>query len=452
MTTSMPVNYGVRLALAGLSLLIAVGCEDCDDDNLQIIKEPESQTDLFSQKAAAEVDILWVVDNSESMEAEQRKIADRFADFFTQLINSQVNFHIGIITTDVAEDGKLRQYNGTPVQSCNGCRFITKDVPCPSPDVSYSGLSEAEIEARLLSDCPAQLVFRKLIQVGTDGANYEQGLTTAAMALGAEVDSTGQPLRNVPAENAGFVRDTASLYLIFVSDEQDYSRGPTRYFYRLFEGYKRAGNENKIAISAITGWPVNAAVQMFSACAVLNTGYDSDTGNDDPDLQSALSILDGEAGGCRDPGDSSDLGHAEVGGRFVELACRTNGVLADICSDDYSTALDDLGANAAGLTRKFVVSKPEAIHFGLDCEPFTEDDPFIECGTETADVHAEPLCVIATPLAGGGEQIVKHSANTGYHYEKGTNSVRFDGTFLPAPGTEVRISYKLRPSTLGTCQ
>lgn len=447
MNTSCLARKWIRLSLLSLPFVVSLSCEGCDDDNLQQIKEPESQTDIFSQKAAAEVDILWVVDNSESMEAEQKKIADRFSDFFKQLLMSQVNFHIGIVTTDLTEGGKLHQYNGTPVQSCNGCRFITKDVPCERPDVSYDGLSEAEIETRLMSDCPAQLVFRKLIRVGIEGANYEQGLANAALALGASVDPTGQPLVNIPTENAGFLRDSASLYLIFVSDEQDFSRGPTRYYYRLFEGYKRAGNENKIAISAITGWPVNAPVQMFGACNVLDTGYDTDPGNDDPNLQAALDILDGNEG-CRDPGDSSDFGYAAVGGRFVELACRTNGVLADICSDDYSTALDDLGANAAGLTRKFALSKPESVHFGVDCQPFTEDDPFIACGEEVAEVHAEPFCVIATPLSGGSEQIVKHSANTGYHYEESTTSIRFDGAFLPAPATEVRISYKLRPSTV----
>ncbi|MFH1808367.1 MAG: hypothetical protein ABIJ09_06475 [Pseudomonadota bacterium] len=450
------VLLGITCGLA----IHQVACE-CDPPSLVDIPEPDSQTDIFSQKAAAEVDILWVVDNSESMEAEQNKIADRFSTFFKQLLISQVNFHIGVITTDIDEGGALQQYTGQIVANCDGCRFITKDVPCPNPDVSFNpGTPEAQIEAGLATECPSQLVFRKLIKVGTDGANFEQGLTTAALALGARIDpATGGPQvdssgnRIIPPENVGFLRSTASLYLIFVSDEQDSSRGPTRYFYRLFEGLKYAGNENRIGISAITGWPVESqGIPMDRVCEILDSSFDSDPGNDDPNLQTVYDIMDMTYGGCFDPSDSSPNRFAAVGARFVELACRTGGVVADICSDSYSDALEDLGANAAGLLRKFELSKPATeVHFGVDCEPFTSDDPSVACGEISEVDHASPLCVIATPLAGGGETVVPMSEVSGWRFEKSTNSIRFDGSFVPAPGTEVRISYKLRPSSLPKC-
>ena len=39
-------------------------------------------------------------------------------------------------------------------------------------------------------------------------------------------------------------------------------------------------------------------------------------------------------------GDPSDpYAYAEAGGRYIELACRTGGVVSNMCEDDYSTAI-----------------------------------------------------------------------------------------------------------------
>ena len=65
-----------------------------------------------------------------------------------------VDYHIGIVTSDPAENGVLRPYVGPAVTGCSNCRFITTDVPCENPDVDISGLSsESEIENKLLDEC-----------------------------------------------------------------------------------------------------------------------------------------------------------------------------------------------------------------------------------------------------------------------------------------------------------
>ena len=242
-------------------LALAMSCDDCGLEPTVKIAEPSVQPDVFTQKGAAEVDILWMIDNSGSMAAEQEKVAERFNQFFNQLIISGVDYHIGVITSDPDENGALRQYNGPAVSNCAACRFISKDVPCPNPEVDVTDLvAEADIEARLLAECPAQLVFRKLIKVGIDGSAFEEGFTTAAAAVGARtIDAaTGFPDGVAPTENAGFIRPDASLYVVFVSDEEEGAKQdgtPVRYYQRLFEGLKAAGNENNVAVAAITGYP-----------------------------------------------------------------------------------------------------------------------------------------------------------------------------------------------------
>lgn len=449
----------MKRALPLIALLAATSaCDRCVTEQIGKLPEAIDQVDVFEQKQAAKVDVLWMVDNSESMLAEQNKVAERFNEFFSQLIRSAVDYHIGVVTSDPDDNGVLRAYTGPGVDGCSNCRFITTDVSCDDPDVDVASLNtEAEIENALLDKCEAQLVFRKLVSVGTDGSSSEQGFPQVAAALGArDVDpATGLPLNNPPAENEGFIRTDAALYIVFVSDEEEGDKDdgtPVRYYQRLFESLKGAGNENKVAIAAITGYPTDNAdlPPIGEVCDVLQTTFDSSTANDDARASALIEEMRNFSAGCFDQeGDPDDgAAHAETGGRYLELACRTGGVVANMCEADYTTALDALGANAAGLIRKFPLSHSVLeIEWGNDCQPDTEDDIFIDCDDDqkTNGPLDGPLCVTAVDLTETEPHLVPRDPNNGWELEASTNSVRFDGGFLPKPGTEVLIKYLLRP-------
>ena len=109
----MPLNIN-RIAKSSLVPLILIVSlfGGCPEERLVELRQPQDQTDIFDQKSAAEVDILWVIDNSDSMAAEQDKVSNGFTGFFNQLVTSQVDYHIGVITTDPDENGELRTYDG----------------------------------------------------------------------------------------------------------------------------------------------------------------------------------------------------------------------------------------------------------------------------------------------------------------------------------------------------
>jgi hypothetical protein len=360
----------------------------------------------------------------------------------------------------------LRAYSGPGVEGCANCRYITSDVPCPNPAFDVSALStEQQIENALATECPAQLVFRRLIRVGTDGSSFEEGFTQVAKALGAErIGTDGFPDRQAPSENNGFLRDDASLYIVFVSDEEEGAKQdgtPVRYYQRLFEGLKGAGNENNVAVAAITGFPNGfagrpaAPVDLDRVCPILQTTFDTSPGNDD--AQAVLvqeTLRDFRTNGCVDieAGVADDNAFAEVGGRYIELACRTGGVVANMCEADYSTALDALGANAAGLLRKFTVSQPTRINDGSDCQLFgAEVDPNIDCDGDGRKDGANdaPMCVLAQ-CVGDAEPALKVRGRD-WDWEESTSSVRFAGGCVPAPNSEVVITYGLRPESDKTC-
>jgi hypothetical protein len=444
-------------------LLLAVlpACDtllNCDPE-LNQVPQPTDQVDVFTQKGAAKVDILWMIDNSGSMAAEQEKVADRFNQFFNQLIISQVDYHIGVVTSDPEEGGVLRQFNGPAVENCTACRFITKDVPCDNPAVDVSGLAtESEKEAALAAECPAQLVFRRMIKVGIDGSSFEEGFTQAATALGARTidQNTGFPTGEIPTENDGFARTDASLYVVFVSDEEEGAKqdgSPVRYYQRLFEGLKAAGNENNVAVAAITGYPTeDAPAPIGEVCDILSTTFDNNPGNDDPRAAPLKEALREFRNGCVDveAGPEDDAAFAELGGRYIELACRTGGVIANMCEADYSTALDALGANAAGLLRKFTLSRPEKLAGGApDCVIFEDGVPDVnlDCdgdGLKNGAIDG-PVCVVAQCV--GQTEAVPQPRGTAWEWEQATSSVRFGGACIPAPNTDVTITYGVLPGT-----
>lgn len=153
----------------------------CKQEN-QVYRE--KQTDVFYQSATDKVDILWVVDNSASMADEQAEVARRFQDFISSIQESGLDFHIGVVTTDMQDPhqrGKLVHAEGEPT-------YLTADTP--------------DLEA----------VFEKRVQVGVDGSQMEKGIDAAYTAL-------SEPL--VSSVNDGFLRDGAYLSIIYVSDEND---------------------------------------------------------------------------------------------------------------------------------------------------------------------------------------------------------------------------------------
>lgn len=158
-----------------LPLLLAQGCGDTCHCDIH-------KTDVFLQGPSERADILWVVDDSVSMEEELPQLVANGAVFLDALENDGVDFHIAVVTTSLAADDPDAAVLVGPV------------ITSATPDYA------AEFQGQL--------------DVGTEGSDLEMGLAVATAAL-------LPPL--VETENAGFLREDASLAIIVVSDENDCS-------------------------------------------------------------------------------------------------------------------------------------------------------------------------------------------------------------------------------------
>ena len=146
--------------------------------------------DVFTQEPPEAIDILVIVDNSCSMASYQTQLAANFTSFITWFVEGNVDYRIGITTTD---DGNDLSNSTSPARGAFVGDVITSET---DPE-------EAEAE------------FRRQVNVGTSGSGMEVGLKTAYMAL------TNEELLAGP--NANFLREDAELSIVFVSDEEDSS-------------------------------------------------------------------------------------------------------------------------------------------------------------------------------------------------------------------------------------
>lgn len=233
-----PVMF-VRASSLALVALTAVGC---GPDRLVATLPPDVRVDAYTQQAASKIDVLWVVDNSESMAPRQDNLARNFSSFIDQFTRSSIDFRIAVTNTDIFINGGGDFY-GTP-------SVITPQT---------ANVVQA---------------FSNNIKVGIKGSSAESGLEAGRRAIekrrAANTEAIEQCKRacgtNKPAcvtqcdqkKDFIFLRPDAYLYLVFVTDEEDESEEDVRFYYRYYETVKGIGNDGMVTTAAILGPEGNA--------------------------------------------------------------------------------------------------------------------------------------------------------------------------------------------------
>lgn len=254
-----------------------VATDDADEPEAKAIVTGTGyldQNDVLEQGAQHSADLLFIVDNSGSMGDKQTRLADSFNTFINWLIGHTVSFHIAVTTTDMDD----------PNQS--GAFFSGSGVP------------------KILKNDTPNLVaaFNSNVHVGTSGSADERGLDASVAAL-------TYPL--ITTTNTGFLRNEAQLYVVYVSDENDFSAQSVGYYVELLTTVKD-GNPNNIYFSAIAG--------------------------DDP-------------GGC-----SSAGGSATAGTRYHDVVVQSGGLWGSICDADFGVTLQNLALAITEPTAQFFLA------------------------------------------------------------------------------------------------
>ncbi len=205
---------GLRAAAASSALLL-LGCNDIGVQ--QDIRERE---ELFILPADSSTDVLLVVDNSCSMDREQAVLGAGFSAFIAAFDDAQIDWHLGVITTDLAADGGALQ---------GQVRVLTPGTP----DVAMH--------------------FLQNVAVGIDGATHEEGLAVVEAAMGEGMQA---------GPNSSFFRSSATLSVVVVSDEDDHSLMEVATWVDTMAQLK--GGRTRVRTSLLRG--VDVELGVASAC------------------------------------------------------------------------------------------------------------------------------------------------------------------------------------------
>lgn len=219
------------LLVTGILIFVAScqGCFGCktspiDNPDLMLPRACESAPPLIEPP---KLDILFVIDNSNSMREEQEGVARELTGFIEELKRGggvPSDFNVGVVTTSVYLNGRVNSqpfYVEYPAQAGR-----LRPVPA---ELSDGGLDHENPDGdRLLLGTDPELLtkFDRLVRQGVAGSGQETPFEAVRLALLTDLIDT--PIAN--GGNQGFLRDGARLLVVVLTDEDDCSesvRPPT---------------------------------------------------------------------------------------------------------------------------------------------------------------------------------------------------------------------------------
>jgi len=164
------------------------------------------------------LDLLFVVDDSPGMRPVQQSLIRHFPILLSTLQylpSGLPRIHVAVVSTDMgAGDGSIAGCDAT-----GGKNGIFQRAPrgeCATTGLAPGATFISDIDGGRNYDGQLADAFSCIAPLGESGCGFEHPLAAAARALGAD----GRP---PPAENEGFLRPSAFLAIILVTNEDDCS-------------------------------------------------------------------------------------------------------------------------------------------------------------------------------------------------------------------------------------
>lgn len=157
------------------------------------------------------VDILFIIDDSYSMNSFQDLLAKNAADFVERFFSTKfIDYHIGVTTSSTSSYGSIA--DGGKLVNVDGLTYVDRNTADALP------------------------ILKRMMRVGVNGSANETFFNIFINALSA-------PLTNY--ENYGFYRESAQLAIFFLTDTEDKSSFDASSAYGFLKNLK-GGDEKKL--------------------------------------------------------------------------------------------------------------------------------------------------------------------------------------------------------------
>lgn len=292
----------ILAVLTGILISLNVGC---GARNMSFDLLAESAT--FNQNTAevsGKIDILWVIDNSGSMDTSQQAIASNFQRFIDKFQQNGFDFQIAVTTSDAYKDdfdptlGMAVYRSGTYQNAQNQTVTAPKILNKNTPDL--------------------QKAFIANIIRGTSGSGDERTFSSMHAAI---VNTTNQAM--------GFPRADAYLAVIMVSDEDDFSWNGTANKEYLYD---------------------DPALYTLASYVSFLDGLTTSTPTNRRYNVNSIAIQDEN---CR---TALGGGGRKIAIRQNGLASMTSGILGSLCAD-FGTTLSSISNKIIELSTQFYLQR-----------------------------------------------------------------------------------------------
>jgi hypothetical protein len=352
----------MRHVLVVWLVALATGCPD-----RPIAEQIPVQNTVFEKRipVSADLDILFVIDDSQSTHDKQALFAQNDKNFVDRLESfpTRPNLHIGVVTTSIdlgegapggaachpasATDGRLQNASRDASLVCSPTsdRFLSDIInPDGTHQVNYRGTLDEALSC--------------ISHVGETGCGFEAPLEAMRRAL----DGSHH-------ENDGFLRQGAFLAIVMLTDEDDCSADP-----RLYAGSAGGPEDFRCTQAA---YRCDHAISASAPGTYAGCEVRRDTLLTDPDAYAtflaglegppgiAVALIAGDPTPAIETGALSFPGHTQA--LALEPSCRAtilgnaaiarpairldefrkrfgdHGLFSTVCQSDYTQAVDDIG-------------------------------------------------------------------------------------------------------------
>jgi len=334
----------IAICLGGLLLL------GCSADDISSGEDADTGLDTDSLPPPvvySKVDLLVMMDNSNSMLLEQATFAAGVNSFFDAISSTwpASDLRVALITSDLG-----MSWGGNPYQVGDGWPEGMPPSPCNTPMGNEGVFQNVWIDG-------TDTFGDDVTALGITGCGLGQQLQSSALALHRE-------------DQSSFIRDDALLVILMVTDEEDcsiesaelfaseYVQNPnfwgifceqnTQHLYtaaHFAESYRsmKGGLSRSVLFAAITGVPVSPNCQNtgdeLASCLDMEEMQHPTKEQVDSYWFPLFACVRNGAGDDYEP-----ITEAVPGRRFVEMAQQHGdmGYIYSICNEDWSPAFDDI--------------------------------------------------------------------------------------------------------------